>query len=386
MHFALALPGESYRSLHGAPSMTSEDQWAFELVKSLDSAVIKRSDIIEVSFHAHDPLWAQRFLTLLINHYLDFHARISHDPQAEQFFQQQAQLLQEKLGKSQQQLNDFELKTGISNYSAQQQATITRLSSQQTERGKAEADLASAQEQVTALSSLLTSTPQHIGKETKSVQNLALTQLKPQVVQLKAERADLFSRYQPDSRRIKEIDAKLAAAQQILDQENHLEVTEQSTDLNPVWVTIDQNLAQAKGNAAAARATMAKLDDEIDRTQKQMDFLVNNSSEFDELERQVSSDKQALDAYVRKTEEARAAGALNSNKILNVSVAQPPLRPLKPVFPVVWLNLFAGFVFSIVLAIAAVEVEERRDPRIYSTYTVARDVGLPSIGVISSHS
>src|SRR5208283_5453214 len=85
------------------------------------------------------------------------------------------------------------------------------------------------------LEAQLARTPQRQAKESKVVQNLALQQLKPQVLQLETERAELLSRYQPTSARITEIDAKLAAARKILDRENHREVQETTTDVNPTW-------------------------------------------------------------------------------------------------------------------------------------------------------
>jgi uncharacterized protein involved in exopolysaccharide biosynthesis len=379
---ALRLPVQGYRSLHDGPKMTPADRWALDLASNIDSNVIKRSDIIEVTFRSHDSEWSHRFLTLLLNHYLEFHARISHDPQAEQFFQEQAKLLRDRLAASEQQLNAFQLQTGISDFGGQQQALISQLSDLQLQGSKAGADLASAEEQVATLSRLGKATPQRIGKETRSVQNLALQQLKPQVMQLKAERAELLSRYQPTSGRIREIDAKLAAAQRILDLEDHFEVTEQSTDLNPVWVTIDSSLAQAQANAASLKATIGKLDEEIGKTRDRLDLLVRNSPAFERLQRQVASDKQAYLSYVRKTEEARAAGALNSDKILNLSIAQPPLRPLRPVFPIVWLNFTVGLVLAAGLGIAAAEFEERRDPKIYSTAIIAKESGLQTVAVL----
>jgi uncharacterized protein involved in exopolysaccharide biosynthesis len=382
VHLALSLPAKGYRTMHDEPAVGPSDQWALKLADRLNSDVIKRSDIIEVSFRSHDPHWSQQFLNLLLSHYLSYHAQFSHDPQAEHFFNQQAHLLQERLAASEHELHAFELQTGISNLGSQQQSLISQLSDLRMQRSKAAADLASATEQVAEYSQLLHTTPERIPKEVRSVQDLALQQLKPQVMQLRAERAELLSRYQPGSKRIREIDAKLEAAQKILDKEDHLVVTERSTDLNPVWVTIDSSLAQSQGTAASVKATIGKLQDEISATQDRINFLVRNSSQYDRLQRRVATDKQALMTYLRKSEEARTAGALNSDKILNVSVAQPPLEPLKPVFPVVWLNLLLGSVFALALGIGAAQWEEERDPKIRTAHAVGRESGLRTVAVI----
>jgi polysaccharide biosynthesis protein PslE len=379
----LSIPGKSYRALHSAPPMSSQDRWILDLVNHLDAEVVKRSNVLEVSFKDHDSQWSHEFLTLLISRYEEVHARISHDPEAEKFFQQQAALLQNKLNASEEKFRTFQLKTGISDLGQQRQALISRLSDLQLEFSKNNAQLASAKEQTEAISDLLNKTPERINKEVKSVQDLALAQLKPQVMQLRTERAELLSRYQPNSQRIQQIDAKLDAAQRILDQENHLEVSESSTDLNPIWVTESSDLSQSKASAAALFATQKKFSEEIQSSQQRLNYLVENETENNQLDRQVAADREAYMSYVKKTEEARAAGALNSSKILNVSVAQPPDQPLHPVFPVVWLNIAAGLFLALALGIAAAEFDERYDPRIYSSTSIVKESGLPVIAVLA---
>jgi uncharacterized protein involved in exopolysaccharide biosynthesis len=378
-----SLPGRGYRALHSAPTVTSTDRWINDLSQHLDADVVKRSNILEISFRSHDPGWSEQFLTLLLSRYEEVHARISHDPQAERFFQEQAKLLQDKLAASEDKLRAFQLQSGISDLDQQRQTLITRLSDLQLERSKYDAQLASAKGQIIADGDLLKTTPQRIGKEEKSVQDLALAQLKPQVMQLRTERADLLSRYQPTSQRIQEIDAKLAAAQKILDQEDHLTVSEKSTDLNPIWVAESTDLSQSRTNAAALSATQQKLEEDINAGQQRLNYLVQNETENDQLERQVASDKEAYLSYVKKTEEARAAGALNTSKILNVSIAEPPFRPVRPVFPIVWLNLVAGLLLALALGIAAAEFDEHYDPRIYSNASIVREAGIPVIAVLA---
>jgi uncharacterized protein involved in exopolysaccharide biosynthesis len=225
-------------------------------------------------------------------------------------------------------------------------------------------------------------TPEHIGKETRSVQNAALGALKPQLMELKAERAELLARYRPTSQRIKEIDDKIAAAQKIVDREDHLEIEEKSTDLNPVWVSIDTGLEQAKIAEAADRASMAVLSSQIDSVRAQLNQISSNAVQFERLQRRVTSDREAYLSYQRKSEEARTAQALNINKILNVSVAQPPSTPIEPVFPDVRLNLIAGLVVALVVGFLAAYWEEWQDDRIFSPAAIAEISGLNTVAVV----
>lgn len=380
---AVDLPAFGYHLMHETPDLTPRDLWALKLEKHLDSSVLKRSNVIEVTFRAHDPKWAADFLERLMNEYLAYHARISHDPQAQKFFQEQAVALKKRLYASQEKLRDFQVATGITDVDAQRQALVQRLSDLQIQRAHNSAQLAAAHQQVVALQGQLTGTNQRIGEEERSVQDLALQQLKPQVAQLQSERAELLTRYQPNSERMKEIDAKLAAAQKILNHENHLVVQERSTNLNPVWVTLEQNLQQAKTAEAAGSATDTAFANEIKQAQAELVKMDNNAMAIERLQSQVSTDQEAYLSYVRKSEEARTAQGLNLNKILNVSIAQPPSEPLRPVFPIVWLNLLAGVVLAVGVGVGAAYWEEERDPKIYSAAAISEaSGGLNTIAVL----
>jgi uncharacterized protein involved in exopolysaccharide biosynthesis len=383
---AASLPIIGYGAMHSTPNLTPMDRLALKISRDLSATVIKRSNIIEVSYRSHDPQWCKALLTSLIAQYLDHHALISHDPQAQELFSQQAHLLQRKLYDSQEKLRAYQVQTGISNLDEQKQALINQLSDLQNQYDKNAAQLASAQQETVSLQQVIAKTPQRIGKEVRSVQNVALAQIKPQVLQLQAERAELLSRYEPTSKRIREIDAKLAEAQAILNRENHLEVQEQSTDLNPVWITVDSNLTAATTNAAALAAQRASLASAIQKVQQQMVYLVNSGVELDRLEHQVQMEQDAYISYVRKSEEARAAQALNVNKILNIAVAQSPQLPMRPVSPVVWLNLLAGLMVAAVAGVGAAYWEECSDAKLYTTADIASVSGLNTIAVLSDES
>lgn len=378
-----ALPNAGYAALHQMPEMTPREQWAAAVEKNLSTSVIKRSNVIEVEFRSHDPQWSSAFLQRLLSRYLELHARISHDPQAEKFFEAQRQLLRERLNRSEELLRAAQLQTGISQVAEQQQALITQLYAAEADYRKTTAQLGAALGLAANLQAQLARTPQRLAKESKVVQNLALQQLKPQVLQMEAERAELLSRYQPTSARITEIDAKLAAARKILDRENHREVQETTTDVNPTWASLDSDLAEARSDAASLKATQAAQAGQVAALRDQLKNLASDGVEISRLQLAVDSDKQAFLSYVRKGEEARAASALNRSQILNVTVVEDPVTPLAPVSPKLPVNLLAGLMLAMVLAVGAAHWAETHDPRICSVAAIAAAGGLPAVAVIN---
>jgi uncharacterized protein involved in exopolysaccharide biosynthesis len=378
-----ALPGAGYDALHGVPGMTPRDDWAVKIERNLSTSVIKRSNVIEVEFRAHDPSWSAEFLGRLLNLYLELHARISHDTQAENFFEAQRRLLEDRLNRAQETLRSAQLQTGITEVGAQQQALITQLYAAEADYRKTSASLDAAAQRATNIQAQMAQTPQRLAKESKVVQNLALQQLKPQVLQMEAERAELLSRYQPTSARIREIDAKLDAARKILERENHREVQESTTDVNPTWESLDSDLADARSEIASLTATQATQAKQVEALRQQLKNLASDGVEIERLQLAVDSNKQAFMSYVRKGEEARAAQALNRSRILNVTIVQDPVKPLEPVFPKLGLNLLAGLLMALIFASGAAWWAETRDPRICSMAAISQATGLPTVAVVA---
>jgi polysaccharide biosynthesis protein PslE len=376
------LPNEGYDLLHKSRPINPRQQWALSIARHLQINLIKRSNVIEVSFGSHDPIWSQEFLNLFLARYMDFHARMSNDPQAEKFYQEQRVLLTQRLDHSEDVLRGLQLQTGISRVDEQRQALISALYNAQADYRKTTAQLLATQQQVVALEAQRQQAPERISKETKVVQNMALTQIKAQVLAMRAERGELLSRYQPTSNRIAEIDAKIAAAQKVLDHENSTEIQETTSDLNPTWSQLDSQLVQVRAQAASLQAAQTAQNAQIDQIRKQLDSLTSDGMTIERAQLQVDGDKEAYLSYVRKGEEARAARALNQNKILNVNVVEKPTLPPEPAFPNLRLNLAAGLVFAMVLAIGAAYWEEQHDPKVCSTVGIVDAAGVPTIAVL----
>ena len=140
----LDLPRMGYEALHGVAAPSARDLWATRLADHLKTNLIKRSNIIEVDFTSHDARWSQDFLTRLLNQYLSFHARISHDPQAEQFFNEQAKVLEARLRTSEENLREFQVRNGITDLDDQTHSLIERLSQLKLQRDQDGAQLSSA--------------------------------------------------------------------------------------------------------------------------------------------------------------------------------------------------------------------------------------------------
>jgi uncharacterized protein involved in exopolysaccharide biosynthesis len=378
----ISLPTTAYIAMHGGPGSDASSDEIQKIANHLSATVIKRSNVIEVGIRSHDPIWARAFLSQLMTSYLALHGRLSQNPQAQAFFQAQRELLDQRLQESEKELRAAQMQTGISQFSQQQQALITQLSTAEASYRAGGVMLDSKMQQIASQEAELKNTPQRQTKESKTVQNMALQQLKPQMLQLETERAELLSRYQPTSSRIREIDAKLKAGHDILTREKESNVQETTTDVNPTWQALDADLAKERAEASSYKAAQVTQTAQIASLREQLKTMTTDGVVIERLERKVESDKEAYMSYVRKGEEARAAEALNQSQILNVSVVQDPTAPLEPISPRIMLNLITGLLFGLILAIAAAHWTEEYDPKICSTASIFKDTGLSTVAVL----
>lgn len=380
----LNLPAYFYSILHGTRQPTDEQIWAAKVASHLSVKVVKRSNVIEISFTSHNAAWSHDFLARLLDEYLTLRAAISHDPAAQTFFHQQAKLLKAKLTRDQDDLRNVRLQTGITDLRAQQHSLIDQLTSARADYRRNEGSLVGNQEQIDYLNRQLASYPEHIDSETTVVQNYALQTLKPQLLQLEAERAELLTRYRPDSERLRSIDAKLKTARELVQREETRQVKSTRNTLNPTWLTLANKLAQAKVSVASLQASQSDLAGLIANYEKQLQALTSAGLEVERLEQQVTIDRDIYLSYLRKDVEARAAKALNLNKILNVSLDTPPSLPLKPVFPKIPIDVYAVIFVACAFGLIIGYWSEARDERIFSSAMIAAVSGLPTVAILNT--
>jgi uncharacterized protein involved in exopolysaccharide biosynthesis len=376
------IPGAAYLALHGGPSATSKQEEIQKITNHLSATVIKRSNIIQVEIRSHDAIWARAFLAQLMTSYLALHGRLSQNPQAQAFFQEQRALLDQRLQQSEKALRAAQLQTGIAQFGEQQQALITQISAAEANYSATGVLLDSSMQRIASQEAELKQTPERQIKESKTVQNYALQQLKPQMLQLETQRAELLTRYQPGSARIREIDAKLKAGRDILAREKESNLQETTTDVNPTWQALDGDLAKTRAEAASYKAARTTQAAQVTSLRDQLKAMTSDGVTIETLQRQVDSDKEAYLSYVRKGEEARAAEALNQSRILNVSVVEEPTTPIEQVSPRIELNLITGLLFGLILAVAAAYWSEEYDPRICSTAAILKDTGLSTVAIL----
>src|SRR6202142_1264127 len=192
-----------------------------------------------------------------------------------------------------------------------------------------------------------------------SAQGESLKRMSERVDEAQARFADVGEHYGPNHPEYRKAAAQLAEARRLLD-------------------SARQNIAQrveVEYHQAVARERM--LESAVNQTKAEFDRLNARSFEYQSLKREAEADKKLYEELVRKIKEAGInAGFQNSA----IRVADPARPSVKPVFPIIPLNVALAFVFSSLLAIGVAVLTDVMDTTIRDPEQVARTLKAEVLG------
>jgi uncharacterized protein involved in exopolysaccharide biosynthesis len=368
---------------HILPSKTAEDEQtkismaALKLNTDLRIEPVKKSYIISVVYPSSDPQLAAHVLNTLGDLYMAKHAAVHRSGNQSELFDQEAEEYRKTLEQAENRLADFNRETGLVDAQAEKDSSVPKLAEFELDMRETQAAIPAAQEHVQALEALLDKTPPRITTQLHTADNGALMQqLRSSLVNLEQQRTDLTNKYAPGDRMVQEVDTQIAQVKAAIDSQEKMPLKEETTDQNPTYEFLRQELAKAKSDLATARAkaqSASVIDKDyrqtvVDRGEKQL--------QQESLIRDVKTAEGNYLLYLNKREEARISDAFDKNRILNVSIAQPATIPFLPTNPIP-LTLVVGWLVACLISMGVVFVEERLDPQVQSTQQIEKYLDVP---------
>src|SRR5262249_32630567 len=119
------------------------------------------------------------------------------------------------------------------------------------------------------------------------------------------------------------------------------------------------------------------LQNAVAETKAEFDRLNARSFEYQTLKREAEGDKKLYEDLVRKIKEAGINAGFQNSSIRVADAARPGL---KPVFPIMWLNVTLAFLFSSLIAFGAALVSDVMDTTIRDPEQVMRTLRTQVVG------
>ena len=372
----------------GTPTAADDEQLAIrkaatKLGNDLRIEPVKKSFVISIRYSSKSPELSANVLNTLGSLYLEKHAAVHRPKDAVGFFDQETEQYRNVMLQAQQRLADFNRTSGIVTAQTEKDSAVPKLAEFELDWHQTQAAIPGGEEHVRSLQALLDKTPQRITTQLHNADNGALMQqLKSSLVSLEGQRVDLRNKYAPGDRMVKEVDTQIEQVKAAIDAQQKAPLKEETTDQNPTYEFLRQELAKAQADLAATKArarSQGNVDQAyrkavVDRDQKQLqqEALMRDAK--------IAEDNYLL--YLNKREQAHISDAFDKNRILNVSIAQPATIAFRPTNPA-WLILLLGWLLACLASTGVVLVQEQLNPTLKQPEQIERYFEVPILADVS---
>ncbi|HXH67435.1 MAG TPA: GumC family protein [Candidatus Limnocylindrales bacterium] len=354
-----------------------------KLGKDLRIEPVKKSFVISVRYSATNPELAAKVLNTLGNLYLEKHAEVHRPKDVVGFFDQETEEYRKTMVEAKERLAEFNRTSGIVTSQTEKDSAVPKLAEFELGWRQTQAAIPGGEEHVRSLQALLEKTPPRITTQLHNSDNGALMQqLKSSLVSLESQRVDLRNKYAPGDRMVQEVDTQIEQVKAAIDAQQKAPLKEETTDQNPTYEFLRQELAKSQAELAATKARAQSLGSvdqayrrtlvERDQKQLQQEALLRDAK--------IAEDNYLL--YLNKREQAHISDAFDKNRILNVSIAQPATIALRPTNPT-WLILLLGWLSACLASTGIVLVQEQLNPTLKRPEQIERYFEVPILADIS---
>jgi uncharacterized protein involved in exopolysaccharide biosynthesis len=351
---------------------------ALKLGRALSVEAEKNSDVINVKYgKTGDPRKPACVLQTLSSLYLGKHLQLRRPPGSTDFFTQEAEKYQKALTDSEARLTDFSRTSGVADPDdlrsdmAQQVAGI-EASLYQTKQAIAgdQQRIANVQQQINATPTR-SATTQTLNSASVLLQDLGVSLLAAE-----NNRSQLLMKFDPSYPLAREADQEVAKTQEALGQAENTKYVNETTDRDPTYELLREDLAKTQADLAAQQAAEKSLTSGVRSMNMQMVDLDVNAVQRGALLREAKADEANYLLYIEKREQERASDALDKKSIADVAIAVPAVVPALPAYSPILVTL-AGFILAIFVAVAAGFVADHLDSSFRTPAEVADVLNMP---------
>lgn len=343
---------------------------------------VAKTDLIRVTFSGAAPRAVHDTVSLLANRYLDYHARLEGGSHVYTFFQQETERYRKQLEEARQALVKYGEKQQVASLPEQKDLSLRELVQARDSLDGVIAQLGEEQTRVEKLSSELDGlSPRLVTQQRAVPSQYSAEHLSTMLQELKNKRTSLLTQFRPDDRRVTEVDKQIAETEAAAEEAEKQHSTEETTDVNPIRMSMETELAKARVAAAALRSKQQSIVSQLSAHEKQVSTLNSATAEYDERELAIKRAEDTYTLYARKAEEARISDALDADKIANVVISDGPSLPVRP-NPRFGLTQIAFLLLGNLIIAGLISAYAMRHTALYTRQEIETFTGIPVLASV----
>jgi uncharacterized protein involved in exopolysaccharide biosynthesis len=355
---------------------------AEKLYSDLTIEYIKKSFLIKVTYGTSKPEQGQLVLQCLAREYLTRHLLAHRPPPTEGFFAEQTTRTAQGYVDANKKLADYDTKSKEANPTLARDTAVAKLADFQASLRTAQVSAAQTQDQIGDIQGQLAKRQPRISTvQSDQDAYISLSVARSELLTLEVKRTALLTQFQPTYPLVQQVEAQIAEAKNTIAKIEQAPTKLATTDNDPTYLLLQSNLATAKAALAGYQAQVAAYQEQVNKYRTETVQLDQTALGQAPLvsEQKAVSDNYLL--YVGKAEEALIDEALDDRRIMNVSIAEPPIVPVLPFFsPILFIVL--GAICAALLSVIFAYVAEYYDPSVRTPGQVMDELSIPVLASI----
>ncbi|MCI0692489.1 hypothetical protein L0337_10865 [candidate division KSB1 bacterium] len=353
------------------------------LKKDINSQIVPKSNIVQVSYESKDPNLATQVVNELCQRYVIRHLEVHENKGIYNFFQKQAEVLRDSLQTLASSLQQFEAENNLIAPEQQRQLFLQKLADYEMQFNATRASAQAATRQVEFLEKQLAATPERVHAQNEQASSAVREALTKELESLTLK-YDLMVQAEKDpaeprSQLTRSLKARIAQIEETLHQQQVAEKPEVATDINKTMMNLAGDLTRARFDLIGYKERENELASAMARLRQDIKNLESASFTHEAMVRELHLAQSNYLLYAKKQEEARISEALDREKVANVSIIDPASLPLDPVRPNRQLNLVMGFFLALFVGLGTAWSVSFFDDVAHTSGDVERQLNVPVI-------
>lgn len=331
-------------------------EWiADRLLRYLEVIPSRNSNVVQISFAAHDPAHAAELANGFADAYLRTSIELKMVPARRQalWFDEQLVGLRKTLEAAQHKLSDFQQSNSLVTTDGRLDIETAKLAGMAAEAVSAQAAMSDAQTRRAQIRTAAAS--QRSGEVPDIFGNGLLQSMRAELARKEATLAEVGQHYG----------------------RNHPRFISASAEVDALRDKLGAEIESARGAVAQVAEIAERRSQEVQRALEDQKARVlelkRANDERDVLSREVESAQRTYDAATLRASTVRMESQLDQGVAAVLTPATPPLLPARPR---ILLNAVAGLVFGVLLAAGFAVVAELRDRRVRAGADIEEALGL----------
>lgn len=354
-----------------------------QALSNLSAERIKGTDVIEVAFRSHEPDISANFVTTLIDRYLERHLEVHGMGKSYDFFRAQSNQLEQELKSASRRIAEFKKKYGIISFDKLKELTLAKYAAVNAAKKDNEAAIKEAQTRIDKLKEDLTKISEHkyLSQE-EMTDSSVISTLKTRLAKLELEKSDLLHKYKPDNFKVVSIDEAIAKVEEMLAGEEEKFHGSVSTGLNATYQKLESELLMQEANLEAFHSRGVETERHLIEYGQELARLGRLEPELRALERAVSVNEQNYKLYLTKFEESRVYDAMDTERMVSVSILEPATPPRGPIPVNKALNIFVSICIGGIASLGLAFLIEYFDHTFKLPEDIKDNLRVPLLGTI----